>query len=188
VTPLPGARAPEIHSDGSVATRDGKTSYDDGAHADLVLQVPEGWTAQTSFAANDDGPPAAGELRLRMRLGPEPACVVDLAFEPSVASEERLRESISRGREVFFFARIDEPSPSLPHGRLWTSTAIPVKAGRADIGYWIESEGQLLRLEGRFPSDRVPECKRALDAVLESLSVRGATGATSRRAPPVNPG
>ena len=142
----------------------------------------------TDFAAGEEGPPPAGELRVRMRLGPDPWCVIDLAFEPATNGADALRASVTRGRDLFFFAQTDEPSSHLPGIRQWASTAVPATPGRTDFGYWLTSADRVVRLEGRFPNDRVPECKEALDSIVMSLGPRGAGGAASRAEPDANPG
>ena len=188
-TPTPVPRVVlTVHSTGALVAKEGRTLYDD-RDRDLTLEVPKGWIGATSFAADDDGPPPIGELRLRARLGPEPYCSIDLALEPLPETTASLQASVARGRDLFYFAQTEVPTPgAIPAQRMWTSTAVPVVPGRTDVGYWIESGDRLIRLEGRFPNDRVPECKAALEGMLGSLAPRDAAGAASRRAERVNPG
>ena len=189
-TPIPRVTV-AVHADGKLATLDSRIKYDDRAR-DLVLEIPAGWNAATEFVAGEEGPPPAGELRLRARLGPDPFCVIDLALEPLPSSEEALRGSVARGRDVFFFAPTDDPASGIPGARQWASTAVPVTPGRTDLAYWVTSGDRLIRLEGRFPNDRVPECKDALDSILTSMGPResggGDPGAASGRRPSINPG
>ena len=171
-----------VRSDGNLDTSDGRVRYDDKTR-DVALELPKGWVGMTSFIADESGPPPLGDLRLRVRLGPEPACVIDLAAEPAPAGGEALRAAIPRGRDLFFFAQTDSPLPAgLPVVSMWTSTAVPGVPGVLDVGYWLVTSDHLLRLEGRFPSDRVAECKEALDGMVTSLTPNGARAAAAPRA------
>ena len=184
-TPVPRS-ALEVRSDGKLVTADGQTIYDDAPRG-ISLTIPVGWVAATTFPADDSGPPPLGELRLRARLAPEPTCVIDLAIEPPTTDTAAVRTGIPRGRELFFFSEIDEPLPTLPMKGMGTSTAVPAVAGVADLAYGIATPTQLIRIEGRFPTDRFPECKASLDAMVKSLSPHVPLGRGPRAVRPASP-
>jgi hypothetical protein len=154
----------DVSGSGSVNVHDPKNGFQ--------LTVPAGWTANTSFAADESGPPAAGTLRVRL-APPKGACVVDVAVEPWPGNEDALRASLPRGRELFFFAKNEEPRASLANAEIWTATLVPLDPARIDVGYWIHTPSLFLRVEGRFHADQVSECKQELDAIVGSLAGPG---------------
>ncbi|HVO30459.1 MAG TPA: hypothetical protein VMV18_06975 [bacterium] len=165
-TPAP---APRLHSDGVVEKRaDGSTRYVDRPRG-FELVVPAGWTALTDFATDDEGPPAAGDLRVRLRA-PRPGCAIDVATLSPLSAGEVAR-ALSAGRDVFFLARSDSPVPgAFPNDGVWAATTSPAIPGKTDTGYWVMASAAWIRIEGRFASDRFPECKASLDDVVSSLA------------------
>ena len=162
----------EKHSDGSFALVD--------SAAGLKVPIPKGWSAATQFAADGSGPPQAGEPEARFRS--ENGCVIDLAVLPPPPSD--LGAALAAGRELFFLAKIDRPAPKeFPHRAVWTATTIPSDAVTTDVGYWIDAETRWIRVEGRCPTDRVPECKTDLDTLVEGITAASpASGPQASRA------
>lgn len=173
--PLPVATSWPVtnNRDGELVTRDGLTTYRDRA-VELSLGVPPGFQARLRFPLDLSGPPAAGRLLLRMTDAAEPPCVIDVGTEPR--SDPSTREAtIAQGREVFYLAETGQPLPeameSVDGLEVWAATLVPRDPLRIDVGYWVLARDLLVRVEGRFPVDRMAGCKEALDAVIRSLSI-----------------
>ncbi len=169
--PEPLPPAPLIVSSVKIDSTGGRSVARDGEHR-LSFQVPAGWSASMSFRADASGPPPVGELRVRIEERAA-GCVVDVAIESAETLDRRdLRESISRGREVFFLAETDEPArEKLPHTPMVAATLVLHDPSRVDVGYWIDlGDGRWIRVEGRFPVSGVIPCKASLDEIVGSLS------------------
>ena len=168
-TPIPRAPAREIHSDVDL-DREGTALRMLDARNGMQATMPDGWVSVSSFLADDSGPPATGDLRARARLGPDPFCVIDIAVHPPT-TDAAIQDLAKSGRELFYFASIDdEPHPVAQTRAIFTSTALPALPGISDVGYWLSMDKRVVRIEGRFPSSRLPECKPALDAIVTSLA------------------
>ena len=178
-TPPPGTTWPVIKNEsGSLTTSGGVTTYVDRV-AKFQLELPPDFTGKLSFTADPAGPPVRGAVKLRMTDAETLPCVIDVATEPA-KSAEALAATIAAGREVFYLAETGEPLPSLPVSEVWTATLIPATADRVDLGYWLFTPEQLLRVEGRFPVARLGSCKEALDGVVRSIAPSGDGAAASR--------
>lgn len=187
--PAPAATPPPVssRSDGEVASTPDGTVYLDRT-AGFDLSVPEGWSARARFDGDSAGPPPVGDLRVR--LASDEGCVIDLAVEPAASGDDVLRESLRRGRELFFFAPIGEPRPALETKSIWSATLVPADPSRLDVGYWIalDEKKRLLRVEGRFPVERVAACKDGLDQVVRSIRAHGASLPSTGAAAGTGPG
>lgn len=167
-TPPPGTTWPVIRNDaGTLETNGGVTVYKDGKSA-FALTLPEGYTGKLAFTADPAGPPVRGAVKLRIRDAGTPACVIDIAVEPSRAADT-LTGTIPFGRETFFLAETGEPKPSMPVSEVWTATHVIPDSTRLDLGYWLFAPTYLLRIEGRFPVGRLATCKEGIDALVRSV-------------------
>lgn len=166
---------------------DGATRYRDRA-SDLSLSVPPGFEAHLAFPLDLSGPPAAGRPLLRMTDSGEPRCVIDAATE-SRSESSALAATIGQGREIFYLAETGQPRPLAMEAdealEVWAATLVPLDPLRIDVGYWVFTRDLLVRIEGRFPVERLAPCKEALDAIVRSLTA--GRRAAAARAAPVSP-
>lgn len=171
-TPPPGTAWPLVKNEsGSLTTSGGVTTYEDRSSA-FALTVPEGFTGRMSFAADPSGPPVQGAVKLRLSDGGKPPCVIDIAVEP-LRDPSTLASTIAAGREVFYLSETGAPRPDAPGSiepaSIWSATLVPATADTRDLGTWIFTAENVLRVEGRFPVSRIGACKDSLDAIVRSL-------------------
>lgn len=160
--------APRVHSSGAVEKRADGAYYVDAEHG-FELRVPDGWTAALDFPEDEEGPPAIGELRARLRAQGR-GCAIDVATMPPPPPSD-LAKTLSAGRDLYFLARANDPLPaSFPNSGVWAASTTPAVANVSDTGYWIVATDAWIRVEGRFSTDRFPECKEALDQVVRSMA------------------
>lgn len=169
--PTPGAGEPVGIPVDRAGQLDGSLYRDpSGWEADL----PPGFESPSRFLVGSVGPPAEEAPRVRFR-GTD--CIIDLAFEHPPAGEAT-PGFIARGREIFFFGRMDAPQPASPAEKVWAATTIPADPDARDVAYWVrfatprdEHGTGVLRIEARAAIRALPACKETLDAVVRSVRV-----------------
>ncbi len=120
-------------------------------------------------------------------------CIVDLSIEAALPPDEAaVKALLARGREIYYLARVDWPSPILPVDAIWTATFLPPTPERVDLGYWLSTGPRTVRVEARAPSERLSDCKERLDEIVRALTGGEGFGAAPTepdgRTDPVSPG